>query len=274
MCTCIYTYCVTHEEVDLAELKGIDEYVYPIEDCGLVTVARKVSGGDFSEKNLPKNIQNVVWLETKVREHHRIVHALAGCVTLLPFKFAAVFCSEENVKAMLRRYELPIKERLQQLIGKQEWGLKVWGDYDEVADYVDASSNEMRNMKKELVKSSPGKALLLKKKKDGLLKNAVHSFFYEKAQECIHGLIPYSYKNILQGGMTVGSSEIGLKAAFLVAGDETESFLHEIEKKREALKAATIDLECTGPWPPYNFIDIVRLASHEGDRGVTKRHGS
>lgn len=263
MCTCIYTYCVTHEEVGLAGLKGIDEYVYPIADRGLIAVVRKVSGEDFSEKNLPKNIQDVVWLETKVREHHSIVHALAGCVTLLPFKFAAVFYSEENVKAMLRRYELPIKERLQQLIGKQEWGLKVWGNYDEITDYVDASSNEMRSMKKELVKSSPGKAFLLKKKKENLLKNSVHSFFCEKVQECIRGLIPYSYKNTLQGGVTVGNGEIGLKAAFLVAGDKMESFLHEIEKKQGVLKAEMIKMECTGPWPPYNFVDIVKLASHE-----------
>lgn len=258
MCTCIYTYCVTHEEACLAELKEIDEHIYTIADCGLITVARKVPGEDFSEKNLPENIQNVVWLESKVREHHRIVNALAGRVTLLPFKFATVFYSEENVKAMLRRYELPMKERLQQLIGKQEWGLKVWGNYDEVTGYVDASNNEVKVLKEELMKSSPGKAFLLKKKKEDLLKSTVHSFFNEQAQECLHDLIPYSYKNTLQSGVTVGGGEIGLKAAFLVAGDETEPFLHEVEKKRGTLKAAMINLECTGPWPPYNFADIVK----------------
>ena len=258
MCTCIYTYCVTHEEVGLAELKEIDEHVYPIADCGLIAVARKVADEDFSEKNLPENIQNVVWLEVKIREHHRIVNALAGRVTLLPFKFATVFYSEENVRAMLRQYELPMKERLQQLVGKQEWGLRAWGNYDEVTGYVDASNNEMKILEEELVKSSPGRAFLLKKKKEDLLKNTVHSFFNEQVQECLHGLIPYSYKNTLQGGVTVGGGEIGLKAAFLVAKDETEPFLHQIEGKRKALKTMMINLKCTGPWPPYNFADIVK----------------
>ncbi len=256
MCTCIYTYCVTHEEVGLAELKEIDEHAYPIADCGLTAVARMVPGEDFSEKNLPENVQNVVWLEAKVREHHTIVNALTGLVTLLPFKFATVFYSEENVKAMLRQYALPMEECLRQLIGKQEWGLKVWGNYDEITGYVDASDNDMKALKEELVNSSPGKAFLLKKKKEDLLKSTVHSFFNEHVQECIHGLIPYSYKNTMQGGITVGGGEIGLKAAFLVARDETEPFLHEIEKKRGTLNAAMINLECTGPWPPYNFADI------------------
>ena len=258
MSTCIYTYCVTHEEEGcLTKLKGIDE-LYPIADCGLVAVARMVSGEDFSEKNLPENIHNVAWLEAKVREHHRIVSTLAGRMTLLPFKFATVFYSEENVKAVLGQYELLMKERLQQLIGKQEWGLRVWGNYGEVNDYVEASNNEMKALKKELVKSSPGKAFLLKKKKADLLKSVVHSYFNKQVQECLHDLTPYSCKNMLQNGVTVEGSDIGLKAAFLVARNKTEPFLHEIERKRSTLKAAMINLECTGPWPPYNFADIVK----------------
>ena len=259
MCGCVYTYCVTHEEVGLAELKEIKGHaLYPIADCGLMAVARKVPDEDFSEENFPENIQNVVWFEAKVREHHSIVNALAGYVTLLPFKFATVFYSEENVKAMLRQYESPMKDRLRQLVGKQEWSLKVWGSYDEVTGYVDVSNSEVRSLKKELVKSSPGKAFLLKKKKEDLLKSATQSFFLEQVQKCLHDLTPFSYKNTLQRGVTVGGGEIGLKAAFLIAKDETEPFLHEIEKRREALKAVMINLECTGPWPPYNFADVVK----------------
>ncbi len=258
MSTCIYTYGVTHEKTCLAELKEIDEHIYSIAGCGLITVARKTPGEDFSEKNLPENIQNVVWLEAKVREHHKIVNALAGHVTLLPFKFATVFFSEENVRDMLTRYEVPMKERLHQLTGKIELGLKVWGNYGEVSDYVEASSSEIKNIKKEIVKSSLGKAFLLNKKIEDVLKSSVHSFFDEQAKGCFRDLVPFSYKSTVLSGLMTEGNEIGWKAAFLVDRDETAPFLREIEKKREALKAAMINLECTGPWPPYNFADIVK----------------
>ncbi len=257
MSTCIYTYCVTREEACLAELKEIDERIYSIADCGLITVVRKAPGEDFSEKNLPENIQNVVWLEARVREHNRIVNALAGHVTLLPFKFATVFFSEENVRDMLIRYEVPMKARLHQLTGKIELGLKVWGNYSEVSDYVEASSNEIKNIKKEILKSSLGKAFLLNKKIEDVLKSSVYSFFDEQTKGCFRDLVPFSYKSTLLSGLTAEGNEIGWKAAFLVDRDETASFLHEIEKKQEALKAAMINLECTGPWPPYNFADLV-----------------
>ena len=258
MCTCIYTYCVTHEEVGFTELKKIDEHIYPITDCGLITVARMVSGEDFLEKNFQKNVENIAWLEAKVTEHHKVLSALAGSITLLPFKFATVFYSEENVRAMLKRHELPMKRRLQQLAGRQEWGLRVWGNYGEVNDYVEASNYEIKAFKEEVVKSSPGKAFLLKKKMEELLKSTVHSFFSKQASECIHDLVSYSYENTLQGDVVTGGGEIGLKVAFLVDRNKTELFLHEIEKQRKELKVAMINLECTGPWPPYNFADILK----------------
>lgn len=258
MCACIYTYGVAHEEMWLEEFNDFGNHIYPITHCGLSAVVQRVSEEDFSEETFAKNVQEVIWLESKIRQHNKVLSVLAERITILPFKFATVFFSEENVRGMLTRYELPMKARLHQLTGKIELGLRIWGNYSKLSDYVEASNNEIKNIKKEIVESSPGKAFLLNKKIEGVLESSVHSFFDEQAKSCFHDLVPFSYKNMLLSGLATKGNEIVLKAAFLVDRDETESFLHEIEKKRKALGAAMINLECTGPWPPYNFADLVK----------------
>jgi hypothetical protein len=43
-----------------------------------------------------------------------------------------------------------------------------------------------------------------------------------------------------------------LNAAFLVANHEAQAFMDEVN----ALNDTGILVECSGPWPPYNFCDL------------------
>jgi hypothetical protein len=56
-----------------------------------------------------------------------------------------------------------------------------------------------------------------------------------------------------------------LAASYLVSDDEVETFREQARKLAEPIK----EVQCfvTGPWPPYNFVDLRDLPSQEGRRG-------
>ena len=45
-----------------------------------------------------------------------------------------------------------------------------------------------------------------------------------------------------------------LNAIFLVAEEKLEDFIKAIDKLKREYKPKGFDFECSGPWPPYNFI--------------------
>ena len=254
---CIYVYCVTQEPFHLIEKGELGADLYSLEHHGLRVLARTVSSDDFAETNFQENVKNIVWLKTWALEHHEILASFVGVVTFLPFKFATVFHSEKNVVAMLDKHELAMKEQLRKLSGKVEYGVKAWADDEAVKGYVVTVSPGVRAFDQEIAGSSPGKAYFLKKKREITLEHEAQSFFEKHVHESMLCLASHTQENSLPAReMADSDGKNGLKADFLVEHPEKEVFLHELEAKKRALRTCGIHLECTGPWPPYNFADF------------------
>ncbi|UZJ39203.1 GvpL/GvpF family gas vesicle protein [Prosthecochloris sp. SCSIO W1102] len=254
---CIYVYCVTQEPCHLIEQCKLNVDLYSLEHHGLRAVARTVSTDDFAETKFQENVKNTVWLKTWALEHHEVLASFVGVVTFLPFKFATVFHSEKNVLAMLDKHEMAMKERLRKLTGMLEYGVKARVDDDAVKGHVATISPEVRAFDQELAESSPGKAFFLKKKKEIILEHEVQSFFERHMRESMLYLASHAQENTLPAcEMADSDGNNGLKAEFLVKQAEKEVFLHEFEARKRALGVCGIHLECTGPWPPYNFADF------------------
>lgn len=254
---CIYVYCVAQEPFHLIEQGVFKADLYSLEHHGLRVLARTVSTDDFLETKFQENVKNIQWLKHWALEHHEILAALVGVVTFLPFKFATVFHSEKNVVAMLDKHEVAMKEQLRKLSGKLEYGVKAWADDEVVRGYVTKVCPEIKAFDKEISISSPGKAFFLKKKRDITLEHEAQSFFEKHVRESMLCLASHTRENSLPAReMANGEGKNGLKADFLVEHPEKEIFLHELDAKKRSLRACGIHLECTGPWPPYNFADF------------------
>jgi hypothetical protein len=49
------------------------------------------------------------------------------------------------------------------------------------------------------------------------------------------------------------TTEMVLNGAYLVARHDVDTFLRLVDEQRRARQGDGLELEVTGPWPPYNF---------------------
>jgi len=227
---------------------------------GLYALVGRVSAQDFSEENLPARLKDLNWIAEKVKLHERIVeHAMQhGCV--IPLKFGTVFSSEDNVHSMLEAHAGEFRRNLAALAGKEEWGVKVYCDRQRLADDVRARDPRMIDLERQIAAAPKGRAFLLGKRRADTLSAAVDATIASLSQEIFDRLTKQSVRSRinppLPAEVTGRKEEMILNSASLVLRESVPSFLDAADSLKESLGSRGALIECTGPWPPYNFCEF------------------
>ncbi len=256
----IYLYCVTEKEPKLKEVEKLADKLYFVYHQGLYAVVSIVSHNEFSEENLKKNLSDMWWIRLKVDIHERIIEGIMEGACVIPFKFATLFNSEDNLKMNLEGHMDEFKENLKRLEGKEEWGVKIYCDMERLKDFLNDKDEEILKIDKEINStSSQGKAFFLKKKKEELLNIAVNKRLNEYGHGVFDRLREESIKTrinkLLPRELTERKEDMILNSAFLVDKSKVREFVQAVDYLNGEYTDIGINLDCTGPWPPYNFIN-------------------
>jgi len=255
----IYVYCVSHsppgqtinlETNGLKSLRVNDFYV----------IVKIVSESEYSEENLKLNLSNVQWLELNAREHIAIIMMFMKHCTVIPFKFGTIFQTEDNLKKFIYDYSDSLTENLIRVEWKEEWAIKFFCDRKTLSIQIDELSEEAAAMERQIMASSPGKAFLLKRKKNDLIENEMNRLSKFYGQECYNEFKNLSestsLNNILPKEFTGRNDEMILNATFLVNKDKVNEFVSTVRFLKKKYSGLGFDIETTGPWPPFSFISI------------------
>ena len=119
----------------------------------------------------------------------------------------------------------------------------------------------MKKFDDEINSSSPGKGYLLKKKKKELVESLLQVKASEYGKECFVQLKKLSLHtkiNKLQSKELTGKDiDMILNAVFLVDIHNILQFTDSVFDLKNRFNPRGFDIECTGPWPAYNFCKIV-----------------
>ncbi len=252
----IYLYCITNRK---PEPKWDGYGVYFLNHEGLYGVVSKVPENEFGEENLKKNLSNSEWLKNMACRHEKVIEDVMedGCV--VPFKLATLFKTEDSLMAMLKEHAEELRRNLEDLEEKDEWGVKIYCDMERLKNIFLIDDKEILGIDKEISLSSPGpgKAFLLKKKREELLKNLMDKKINEAVQEFLSGLKQQSlrtrFNRPLPRDVTERMDDMILNAAFLVEKNKLSAFIREIKILKRQYEGMGYSFGCTGPWPPYNF---------------------
>ncbi|MDP8217288.1 MAG: GvpL/GvpF family gas vesicle protein [Candidatus Theseobacter exili] len=256
----IYLYYVTRTKPNRSNLEDIGAEICPIYFQDTYAVVSKVSKDEFSEDNLKKNLANMEWVEKRIRLHERIIEEIMEKTTVLPFKFGTIFESGENVEKLLKEHNEEYKKIIANLEGKEEWGIKIYCDIEKLKGSLTLENDEISKIDKEISSSSPGKAHLLKKKKNELIKNVINEVISGYTQDSFEQFIKISLETkinkILPKEVTERKDSMVLNAAFLINKERVKECggILGYLKTKYASKGFVFDW--TGPWPPYNFCDL------------------
>jgi hypothetical protein len=235
---------------------------------GLYAVVGRVPAEDFSEENLPVRLNDLKWITHRVTLHEQVIeHAMQyGCV--VPLKFGTVFKSEENVHAMLEANATEFRQKLSELAGKEEWGVKVYCDLRQLAASVAAQDSALAELDREIASAPRGRAFLMARRRQELSAAVVNREVARLGQECFERLREQCLKarvnDRLKPEATGRSEEMILNGAFLAEKDKTAQFQSTLDGLREQFGTRGLLLECTGPWPPYNFCEFSQERSRRG----------
>ncbi|MDA8388675.1 MAG: GvpL/GvpF family gas vesicle protein [Nitrospiraceae bacterium] len=228
---------------------------------GFYAVTAGVSGADFRGEDLRRNLNDLKWVEEKVRFHERVVEKMMASSTVIPFQFGTVFETEESLMKMLSEHVDAFTEMFKKLEGKREWGIKIFCDRKTFARSIEEDGHRGVT-EKEMEILSPGRAFLHNKRRDRLMAERVDAKIEGAGREIYEALAGFGAEvrigGVFPAEATGREGDMILNAAFLVDNFRAGDFIGEVELLKD--KYPGLEIECTGPWPPYNFC---ALKEHE-----------
>jgi hypothetical protein len=256
----VYLYCIADSEPKIEQIEDADNNLYSICHNGLYAVVGKVDQQEFGEEGLKKNMADMEWIKAKVSVHERITEQVMAGTNVIPFKFGTLFSTDVSLKAMLEQYGQEFKAILGKLAFKQEWGLKIYYSPEKLKANLSNGDLEILKIEDEIKSAPAGKSYFLKKKKNELIEKTLNEKINECGQESFELLKELSFEarinRLLPREVTERDDEMVLNSAFLVDRDEVGDFRNMVDTLKMHYEGKGFYIDCTGPWPPYNFCGL------------------
>ncbi|HWP35443.1 MAG TPA: GvpL/GvpF family gas vesicle protein [Thermodesulfobacteriota bacterium] len=185
-----------------------------------------------------------------VLAHERVNEAVMRGHTVIPMSFGTVFRTREDVAELLRSAADAFRNVLEKMRGKFEFGLKVLWDRDAVLREIERDDEGLRRLRAE-ISSERGSTYFARVQYGRLAEAALQERAERYVAEILGALREVSIAS--RTSRPIGDKMI-LNAAFLVSREQEGAF--DAAVKGVAARYDALTFRYTGPWPPYNFVNI------------------
>lgn len=243
--------------------KGIDfgskAEALPFQD--IEAIVSEVDLSKFNAKTIKERLQeDARWTEKNVKRHHEVIAEAEISGAVIPMKFGTLYKTRKNLEAMLKKHYGKFKALLLRLKDKQEWGIKGYLEYKKFGEILKNKNKEIQKLEKKRSSVPEGMKWYVDRKNDELIAGQIEYEVEEELKRIIDKLEKQAEEIRLNDLLPKEISEPGkgmiLNAACLVSNDRLEAFQSLLRSLVREGNAAGITLILTGPWPPYNFVDI------------------
>ncbi len=263
----LYAYgLVSHCPVSL-DVSGIDrqQRVYPIEGQGLCAIVSTIDVEAFQEQVksvfsdlLQYGASAAQGTEDLLQVHERVVETLMKDAPVVPFKFGTILRDEAAVIKLLQEDGPRFTQLLAKFAGREEWGVKVYADIQKFAAYVRQSNERARRLDAQRNTLAKGTAYFLGRKIEEEIKSLTSTQLAAIAEHVFQTLGELSSEvkisKALPQKMTQKKQEMVLNGAYLLAKERVDAFCERGKCLVEEYATLGLELEFSGPWPPYSFV--------------------
>jgi len=223
-----------------ARLTGIDGgRVAPVVEGRLLGATSVVPASEYDEAPLNEHLQDLDWLAPRAAAHQdvngRLLEITGGIV---PLAFGAIYRGPEGVRTLLEARATDFRE----------WIVSV-----ERADDPPAQSEALRQLEAEIADAPPGRAFLLGKRREDVLREERQlsdAVIAVEALEALEAGAERVYRETL-----IDDAALAAVARFSVLVDRShEAALRDVVRGIErAASARGYRIRLSGPWPAYRF---------------------
>jgi len=191
-------------------------------------------------------------IEENALTHMNVIQRVMQEHTVLPLRFCTIFKGDVGLRSALARLYHESKTELRRLEDKVELGVKVLWHPDRAAEEVRKMNDRIRTLEEEMKGKTPGIGYLLKIKLDEALKEELNRMTEEYS-----AIIFKELKNhALEARQSQLIGHMILNAAFLMHKSSENDFRSAVEIITERHRPNGLEFLCSGPWPPFNFVNI------------------
>ncbi len=237
-----YVYCIIKSEKSLTfGPLGIGADPAEVHTVHFQDIAAVVS-------NTPMVVQDPT--RDNVLAHQRVNETVMQHHTVIPMSFGTVFKTDHDIKELLRSAYDAFTDVLSKMHGKVEFGLKVLWDRDQIIREIEEEEEDIRRLKGE-ISSQKGSTYFARMQYGRLIDAALQARSEHYVNEIFQSLRDVSVAS--RSNKPIGDRMI-MNAAFLVARDAEAAF--DFRVKDIGQRYDKLTFKYTGPWPPYNFVNI------------------
>jgi gas vesicle protein GvpL/GvpF len=237
-----YVYCVIRSNKSL--------------QFGLSTIAGEVGGvHTVNYKDLAAVVSDVPIgpldsTRENVLAHEHVNETVMKDHTVIPMSFGTIFKTRDDALELLRSAHDAFDDVLSKMQNKLEFGLKVLWDRDAVITGIEEEDEDIRRLRNEIA-SQKGSTYFARMQYGRLVEAALQS----RSERYVSGILEELRAAAVAARINkpIGDKMI-LNGAFLVSRDSEAAFDQAI--KQVAAQHEKLTFKYTGPWPPYNFVNI------------------
>jgi hypothetical protein len=185
-----------------------------------------------------------------VLAHERVNETVMREHTVIPMSFGTIFKTREDIVELLRSAAEAFGDVLNKMQNKLEFGLKVLWDRDLVIREVEADDEDISRLKKE-ISGQKGPTYFARMQYGRLVDAALQTRSERYVAAILDQLRDVSVASRIN--KPIGDKMI-MNAAFLISRDREGAFDSKV--KAIASQFDKLTFKYTGPWPPYNFVNI------------------
>ncbi len=184
--------------------------------------------------------------------HEHVVERVMNTHTIIPMSFGTVFRTEDDIRQVLKSIYPSLRDVLEKMEGKIEFGLKVTWDRDKVIEKLKREDAEIRKFIQELAKKHLQSTYFARMQLGRMVDRAMVERGAEIVREIYDSLRPVCVAS--RDNKPIGEKMI-LNAAFLLERRKEAEFDRTVNRISDRFKNI-LSFRYSGPWPPYNFVNI------------------
>jgi hypothetical protein len=237
-----YVYCIIRANAPLKfGAIGMDEEWADVYTINYKDMAAVVS--DVPMTPLDSTRENVL-------AHERVNETVMREHTVIPMSFGTIFKTRDDIVELLRSAYEAFADVLNKMQDKLEFGLKVLWDREEIVRTIEQEDEDIHRLKDE-ISSQKGSTYFARMQYGRLIDGALQQRSERYVATFLQRLRDVSVASRVN--RAIGDKMI-MNAAFLVQRDQEQAFDRRIKEIASSFDKLTF--KYTGPWPPYNFVNI------------------
>jgi hypothetical protein len=238
----VYGIVQTKERMDFGKIGigGAGESVYTVNHMDIAAVVSKTAVAIFDPTR-----ENAL-------AHEHVIETVMKNYTIIPMSFGTVFRTDDDIREVLKSIYASLKDVLKQMSGKLEFGLKVNWDRDQIIEELKQQDEEIGRFHQEIIRKQLQSTYFARMQLGRMIDKALAERATQYVREIYEGLRGVCVAS--RDNQPIGDKMI-MNAAFLVDRSreaEFDSVVNKIAKKY----GKRLKFKYTGPWPPYNFVNI------------------